>query len=146
MNEFLALLGLILLVVIVFRLSVWLIGIDRAAKVFPGKREVVTTGSWGVLYVNGETREGWVRMLNWRFSIEGGVLFINPAPQIPLLWLLPPLAIPLSEMTEIYSPGAWFSGGWRKAYLVQRAGIKIRLPEEVSAQIKLELNRLTSRQ
>jgi hypothetical protein len=135
MSELLAVLAFIALVLAVFRISVWLIGIDRAAKLFPGEKKVLKSGCWGVLYVNGETREGWVRMLNWRFCIANGTLFINPVPQLPMLWMLPSLAIPLSELHEISSPGAWFSGGWRRAFVVESAGIKMRLPESISEQI-----------
>ncbi|MCU7806813.1 MAG: hypothetical protein KZQ73_02950 [Candidatus Thiodiazotropha sp. (ex Semelilucina semeliformis)] len=137
-------LSIFLVLVTVFiatsRVSVWAIGIDRAAHKYPADKEFIKTGCWSVLYANGGTKDRWIQMLIWRFSVIEGNLRMNISPQYPLVWFFPSLSIPIASLYELKDRDSVYQGGWRRCFEVEGAGLRIRVPSCVANEIIREKN------
>ena len=140
MTELSIILSLVAVFIATSRVSVWAIGIDRAAHKYPADKELIKTGCWSFLYVNGGTKDRWILMLFWRFSVIEGNLRINISPQYPLMWLFPSLSIPITSLHELKERDNIFQGGWRRCYEVEDTGLRIRVPSCVANKIIRENN------
>lgn len=140
MTELSIFIAIVTVFVAISRISVWAIGIDRAAHTYPAKKEFIKTGCWSVLYANGGTKDRWVQMLNWRFAVIEGNLRMNISPQYPLMWLFPSLSIPLANLNEVKNRDKVYQAGWRSCYEVENTGLSIRLPRCIANEIVREKN------
>jgi hypothetical protein len=140
MTEITILLALVGVFLTTSRVSVWAVGIDRAAEKYPAKKEIIKTGCTSVLYANGGTKDRWIQILSWRFSVIEGNLRMNIAPQYPFIWLFPSLSIPIINLHELNDHDKVFQGGWRRCYEVEGVGLLIRVPSCVANEISKAQN------
>ena len=124
-----------LLFVALFRVLLWGLGIDRLAKSYPGRKQVLMEGCWAPLAANVGSKDGWVWLLNWHFQVSDQTLYMNVAPQFLFAWLFPSLGIPVSALAQIPSSEQKTIGGWRAAFRVQGTKFVFRLPSCIAGPV-----------